>query len=324
MSGMAGSAAALLSTSSAMCIGPVARVTRSTSRRTPSSRTMTSAGASSLTGWLVARSTTLTNATRSRACASRSTGHSREVAAPTARRSPDDDGPSQKAGEAASIAPRRPPRRAAPPRPLKRPAGRTLGRWRSRPTRGRCGRSASSAPSAWPSCSPSSWASPAVTGWTACSARKPWLSLLGFGAGTGGGHPQRGPDHAHRQRARPAVRGRPGRDAGIGRRRDPVRPAAAMSGSADPTSSEALLARLRRDTVWAGLVAGRRSVRRCGPASRRARPACWAVWRWWPVLCRAARRRRRRAGRPGRGRPTRREGRNPRRFRRLPAAPAAS
>ena len=27
-----------------------------------------------------------------------------------------------------------------------------------------------------------------------------------------------------------------------------------MSGSADPTSSEALLARLRRDTVWAGLV----------------------------------------------------------------------
>ena len=39
---------------------------------------------------------------------------------------------------------------------------------------------------------------------------KPWLSLLGFGLGLAADIPQRDPDHARRQRTRPAVRARPG------------------------------------------------------------------------------------------------------------------
>ena len=62
---MASSAAALLSTSSAMSIGSVARETRSTSRRTPSSRTMTSSGARFSSGSPLS-STALTKSVRSR------------------------------------------------------------------------------------------------------------------------------------------------------------------------------------------------------------------------------------------------------------------
>ncbi len=89
MSGMAASAAALVSTSTAIGIGPVAGVTRSTSRVTESSRITMSLAVTSVFGAPVARSTTETYATRSRACAPRLAVPASDIAVPTTMRKSD-------------------------------------------------------------------------------------------------------------------------------------------------------------------------------------------------------------------------------------------
>ena len=242
----------LLSTSTAMCIGPVARVIRRTSRRTPSSRT-TRVGESSVTGWPLSRSTTLTNATRSRACASSSTGHSSAVKVPTARsrRRGEPCGPGT--AESRSIVPRA---GAGPGRDWGAAGLHWSMAMTRRPTLAPL---ASSAPSAWRSSSPSCSVLPAATGSTAGWAPRRGSRSSAF-CRDRRRHPQRGAHDARREQLRAPAGRRPARSHRTPRDRpDPRRHAGAP--------------RARRALARCGDAD--RSVHSCsGPANR---SAAWRV-----------------------------------------------